>query len=84
MKGNTRCAYGAERCVLLGGTGRASIRSDSSDRNAMRRAAPGVNGKSRFTLPLPSISRPFAPLPALLQPSNTARRWSKLTLARFY
>jgi hypothetical protein len=77
------CAHGAERCVLLGGTGKISVRSESSDRNAVRHVAQEANGKSHFTPPLPPTSRPLVPLPALLRPSSGARNWSKLTLARF-
>jgi hypothetical protein len=83
MKEIKPCAHGAEQCVLLGGTGRTSVRSDASNESSFHHTAPGANSESCFTLSLPPISRSFAPLPALLRPSCSRRTWGKLTLARF-
>jgi len=77
------CAYGAERCVLLGGTGRISVRPGSSDESMLRHAAPRGTDKRCFTLSVHSTSPSFATLPALLRPSSSTRGWAMLALARF-
>jgi len=76
------CAHGAERCVLLGGTGRISVRPSSSNESTLQNAAPRGNGKRCFTLSVHSNSPSFATLPALLRPSSSTRGWTMLALAR--